>query len=346
MSDKYKLQNDTWLALTVSTAQLPHAILLTGRSGIGKRGLADALAARLLCESAPDPHEPACGHCASCLMVAANSHPDFRLVQPEAATESEEGSGEKPEGNDKKKASQQIRIGQIRDIEAFFNIGSHRGGARVCLIDPAESMNTVTANSLLKILEEPTPSFYFIMVSHRWQGLLPTLVSRCRRIICPPPTAARASAWLTQHKLAGAQEWLPFYGDAPLALVAAQQRGQHKLIEALVADLMAPQDPLAHAAKWESHVKSDTGLSMDMLVTTVQKWQTDLGLVLVGALPRYFPHRHKALNSLAGRISLPLLLEAQQQVAQIRRLAQHPLNPRLFLEDLCVRAFRPLQSRP
>lgn len=320
-------------------------MLFVGKEGVGKRELAEALAARLLCERHPAPHAPACGVCPSCQMWAANTHPDYRLVQPEA--EDDEGEGETAPG-EKKKASKQIRIQQIREIEAFFYVGSHRGGARVCLIDPVESMNAVTANSLLKILEEPTASFYFIMISHRWHGLLPTIVSRTRQVMFSAPTHAVAAAWLDQNQLGSAQSWLPFYGHAPLVLAQAHQRGQLKALESLLADLLTPQDPLAQAAKWETYTKNETkadgAISMEVLVTTVQKWLLDLGLVAQGAAPRYFPHKTSALDALARKLSIPLLMEAQKQVAQIRRLANHPLNARLFLEDLCVRAFRPLKS--
>ncbi len=343
MSEYIDLQKDAWHALSGADAQLPHAMLFLGKEGVGKRELAEVLAARLLCENKPAPHVPACGICASCQMWASGTHPDYRLVQPEAESESDEGEGETTPG-EKKKASKQIRIQQIREIEDFFYIGSHRGGARVCLIDPAESMNAVTANSLLKILEEPTASFYFIMISHRWHGLLPTLISRSRQVMFAPPSDADAHAWLEQNKLGSAKSWLPFYGHAPLALAQAHQRGQLKALESLLADLLAPQDPLAQAAKWETHVKADGAMSMEVLVTTVQKWLLDLGLVAQGAAPRYFPHKNHALDALARKLSIPLLMEAQKQVAQIRRLASHPLNPRLFLEDLCVRAFRPLKN--
>ncbi len=345
MSEYINLQKDVWKGLTGDDTQLPHAMLFVGKEGVGKRELAEVLAARLLCENHPAPHAPACGTCASCLMWASGTHPDYRLVQPEAESEGDEGEGEATPG-EKKKASKQIRIQQIREIEEFFYIGSHRGGARVCLIDPAESMNVVTANSLLKILEEPTSSFYFIMISHRWHGLLPTLISRSRQVMFSPPSDADANAWLEKNKLSSAKPWLPFFGSAPLALAQAHQRGQLKALDSLLADLLAPQDPLVQAAKWEAYlkteVKTDSAMSMEVLVTTVQKWLLDLGLVAQGAAPRYFPHKSSALEALTRRLSIPHLMEAQKQLTRIRRLANHPLNARLFLEDLCVRAYRPL----
>lgn len=324
--------------MTGAHVQLPHALLFAGQPGVGKRELADALAARLLCEQARQPHEPACGTCPSCLMFANGNHPDFRLLQPDAATESEEEGVVAEEG--RKKASKQIRIQQIREVEDFFHVGGHRGGARVCIIDPAEAMNAITANSLLKILEEPSASFYFIMISHRWRRLLPTLLSRSRRVMFGRPADEQAKRWLAERKLAEHAKWLPFFGHAPLEVADAAKSGRLKALDALVAELLKPAEPLAQAARWEALVKADGALGMEDLVTTVQKWLFDLGRQAVGAPARYFPQA--ALARQAGQLSLPALMQAQQQVGQLRAWANHPLNPKLFLEDLCVRAFRPL----
>jgi DNA polymerase III subunit delta' len=340
---EYKyLQEGVWRTLTAADVKLPHALLFAGPKGVGKREVADGLAARLLCEAAPAPHQAACGRCPSCVMMASGTHPDYRLVQPEAA-EVDEGEVTLAGEGEKKKASKQIRISQVRELEAFFHVGGHRGGARVCLIEPAEAMNAVTANSLLKILEEPSLSFYFLMVSHHWSGLLPTLLSRSRRVMFTAPAAADAQTWLAREKVTEeGRRWLPFFGHAPLALADAVHNGRLKVLESVVADLMKPQEPLAQAARWEPHVKADASLTMEDLVTTVQKWLFDLGQAALGGAPRYLPQQEKALSTLARHLSLPTLLQAQKQVAQLRAWARHPLNPRLFLEDLCVRAYRPL----
>jgi len=332
------LNIETWNSLTGAGVQLPHALLFAGQSGVGKRELADALATRLLCESALEPRQPACGTCPSCVMMASGQHPDFRLLQPDAAAESEEEGTGAEEG--KKKASKQIRIQQIREVEDFFHVGGHRGGARVCIIDPAEAMNAITANALLKILEEPSASFYFIMISHRWRRLLPTLLSRVRRVMFGRPSHEQATRWLKEQKLAEQEKWLPFFGQAPLEVADAAKSGRLKALDSLVADLLKPSDPLAQAARWESLVKTDSALGMEELVTTVQKWLFDLGRLAVGAPARYF--QQAVLAQQAKRISLPALMQAQQQVGQLRAWANHPLNSKLFLEDLCVRAFKPL----
>lgn len=335
------LNEEIWKSLTGDRVRLPHALLFAGPAGVGKRELAEALAARLLCEAPRSAHELACGRCPSCLMLAHGQHPDYRVLQPETESETEEGEsiGE----GEKKKASRQIRIQQIRELEDFFHVGGHRGAVRVCLIDPAEAMNTIVANSLLKILEEPSPSFYFIMISHRWRNLLPTLLSRSRRIMFGRPAVEQSRRWLAEQKLAQEARWLPFFGQAPLALAEAARSGRLKALQSLVGDLQQPTtEALALAARWEGLVKAHTGLVIEDLVVTVQKWLYDLGLCKVGNAPRYFDPQ--ALTPLAHRVTLSALLRAQQQVAQLRAWANHPLNPKLFLEELCIRALRSLNA--
>jgi DNA polymerase-3 subunit delta' len=79
----YQWQSELWARLTAMHQALPHALLLHGPAGVGKEGLADALAAWCLCaERAPD--SVACGRCAPCRLRAAGNHPDLRWVRPAA----------------------------------------------------------------------------------------------------------------------------------------------------------------------------------------------------------------------------------------------------------------------
>jgi DNA polymerase-3 subunit delta' len=156
------LHPDAWAQLVARRAQLPHALLIAGQAGMGKFDLARHFAAFLLCES-PTAATQACGVCAACGWLAQGNHPDFRLLQPEAlAEESTDGA----ETSARKKPSQQITIDQVRALDEFLHVGTHRHGARVILINPAEAMNRSTANSLLKSLEEPIRK-YFVFIGYK-----------------------------------------------------------------------------------------------------------------------------------------------------------------------------------
>lgn len=331
------IQSDILDALLTEPARLPHALLFTGPRGIGKRDLAEALAARLLCEASLPPGAPACGRCASCRLLESGNHPDFRALEPESG-DSEEGASVEGSEAGKKKGEPQIRIAQLRELESFFHVGGHRAGARVCLIEPAEAMNAATANALLKILEEPSASFYFFIVSHQWHRLLPTLVSRCRRIVCPRPDERQARRWLETQSGAMTAHRLAFFAYAPKALLEAERRGQLALLDRLLEGLGRAEAPLSLAAQWETWVKSEHGPSLDEITATVQKWLSDRLRESVDAPTRF------ATAGARMRTPVPLTswIEAYRQVTRLRAWARHPLNPRLYLEALLIHALSPL----
>lgn len=177
-----ELHKKVWSGLQARRERLPHSLLLVGQKGLGKFELARRFAASLLCES-PQMDGLACGKCLACNWFEQGNHPDFRLLQPDALAEDVEVE----EG--KKKPSQQITIDQVRALDDFFNVGTHRGGLRIVIVNPTEAMNRSTANSLLKTLEEPSAGTLFLLVSSEPMRLLPTIRSRCQVVPVPVPSA-------------------------------------------------------------------------------------------------------------------------------------------------------------
>src|SRR5678815_3835699 len=108
--------------------RIPHAFLIYGPEGIGKLAFAETAAQILLCERAGTTAR-ACGSCPGCTWFAQSGHPDFRRLEP-AQPEEQDESGEGRE----RKASVQIDVNQVRALEDFIALTSHRGGARVVLI--------------------------------------------------------------------------------------------------------------------------------------------------------------------------------------------------------------------
>lgn len=338
--------------------RLPHALLFVGPRGVGKRVLAEKLAATLLCESFGEPNieieaNRPCGECAACRWMRSGTHPDFRLVTSDDEKETEEVTEEavtkKSTEKAKKQASSSIGIDQIRALEDFVFIGSHRNARRVILITEAEAMTLPAANSLLKILEEPPASVYFILISNNQKKLLPTLRSRSRLVPFSRPDGQATAQWLEQAGLdVKAARYLDLAGGAPLRVLQWKNDGQLAAIDALVDSLLsAPADPLMLAARWESLIKSKTENSfrMESLVEGVQCWLFDLALEQASGEVRYHrgwprPKNIAGLNPLA-------LLAAWREINAFRRSARHPLNPLLFLESLAIhylRALRPMNS--
>src|SRR5687768_5611140 len=174
--------------LLAARERLPHALLVHGPAGIGKVQFARALAAAVLCESPRGAS--ACGRCPSCHWFSQGNHPDFREILPEAAAEDDEADGEAETGKAEKAKSLVIKIDQIRAVADFIALSTHRAGYRVLLLHPAEALQPAGANALLKTLEEPPPRTLIAMVSDRPSRLLPTLLSRCRKLALGAPPRA------------------------------------------------------------------------------------------------------------------------------------------------------------
>ena len=333
--------------------RLPHALLLTGSAGIGKLAFAESLAASLLCD-APSAEGLACGICTACTWHASGNHPDFRRIRPEAyeeavVSEDESRSTAKAE----RKRSEQIRIDQIRGLEDFVQVGSHRG-RRVILIEPAEAMNEPTANALLKSLEEPPAGVHFLLVSHAADRLLPTVRSRTRALTLRVPEASLALVELQRLGLSAqaASLWLNrCAGALRFALLLAQAAARDSkasddaiaevaILEALLSALPAGErmDVLALARSCETLIKGDqSGLRLSWLIDWLQRWVLDLQLARLEAPPRTFPELKSTLDSLSQRLNDEALMALPGLLIEARRLSGHPLNVRLFLESVFSR---------
>jgi DNA polymerase III subunit delta' len=328
---------------------MAHALLLCGPPGVGKRIFAEAMAARLLCER-PTAEGMACGQCPSCHWRCAGNHPDLHRLEPENEAGAEDGStteGEEgaPEGEAHKKGSDQIVIAQLRALQARLLLTAHQAQGRVTLIEPAESMNPVTANALLKLLEEPPDASFFILISHRPGRLLPTLRSRCQTWVFTPPEHPQALAWLAQAHPDCPKALLSLAGGRPLEAARLARQGALADYERFVRDMLTLQtgrtsQPITVAGQWEQWLKSNAALASGMdrtrLLRWLQAWMLDLVLLANQAPPRFFTEHATALAPLALSASRTGQLSCYRYLTQQRALASHPLNLRLFLEDILI----------
>lgn len=319
--------------------RLPHAILLAGPEGVGKQAFAENLAALLLCES-PTAELEACGQCPSCHWLNTENHPDFRRVAPAGDEEIEEGASETV----KRRGSMLIRIDQIRELEDFVFVSSHRQGNRVVLLTEAEAMNPAAANALLKILEEPPATVYFILITSKQKNLLPTLRSRCRVIPVHLPEPAAAAEFLRTAGLGNqVTRYLTLAGGAPLKVEQWKIAGQLATIDAVVDSLTKPlTDPLALAARWDSLLKADGAFRLDHLVECVQRWLFDLALERMTGKLHYHCGWPRPKN-VSGLDPLTLIA-AWRELLPLRRSARHPLNQLLFIETLASYTLHAINS--
>ena len=163
-----------------------HALLLHAPGALGQFDLAIGLARAWLCET--PIHGWACGTCASCRLMDGHSHPDFHLLLPDAMrpglgwASAEADGGDDGEGKSKAKPSREIKVLALRAAIDWSHRTSARGGAKVLVIHPAEAMNPVTANAVLKTLEEPPGRLRLLLTAADPEALLPTVRSRCQRL--------------------------------------------------------------------------------------------------------------------------------------------------------------------
>jgi DNA polymerase-3 subunit delta' len=290
-------------------ARLPHALLIHGARGVGKLALAERIAQLLLCETEDSSKRP-CGACTGCRLFVSGNHLDFRRIEPEALQKEPPPSEEPVEGPPKRsKPSLEIKIEQVRGLEDFLNVGSHRGKLRVALVHPAEDLNDVSANALLKGLEEPPAGAVFLLVSHRPAQLLPTIRSRCVALPVALPSQEVATRWLEAQGAKDGARWLAYAGGAPLR---AQDYAQDSAIfERLLAAPAAVDD-------------RD---ELEPLVDALQKIALDRALFAFGLPPKYGASTTRARNGHAW-------LTYARRLGEERLLCRHPLSPKLFSGDL------------
>lgn len=319
----YPWQTDPWQQLVSRQQQdrLPHAILLTGSAGLGKRDFAEHFASSVLCHDT-DHEGMACGQCRSCLLLKAGSHPDIIRIEPE-------------------EAGKAIKVDQIRALGEFTVLSAQFSqGYKVVLIDPAENMNKAAANSLLKTLEEPAANTLLILVSSAPQQLLPTILSRCQRVSITAPGYVEALQWLQKQSVSNAEQWLEIADGSPVTALqlaqsedAAVERQYEEGLDILEALLQRQQDPVSIAAQWQKNealhrVKWLTFWVMDII--RLGQGGTSVQLAC--------PSQRGKLVALANTLDIAALHTYLAHLYDaLRLLTSSQPNQQLLLEEILIR---------
>lgn len=304
----YPWQTGAWETIQRMRAsnRLHHALLFTGEEGCGNEDFVLQLAESLLC-SKPDDEGRACGQCRSCQVFAGKAHPDYLFVGLQ-------------------EDRQAILIEQIRELNHFLGLSRSYSERKLAVIAPAERMNVNAANSLLKSLEEPAAGTHILLLTSHPASLLPTIRSRCQVVRLPLPEHEQALIWLEQHKLQHPAESL---------LKTARNRP-------LTALELDSTDMLAQRAQWFQHLlqvakgqgniteisahweKFDRSLLLD--------WQLEALLEIAKKHENHEP----VLNDLRLRLSEAALWAIHEKLLELKQLATHPLNARLFTESMLM----------
>jgi DNA polymerase III subunit delta' len=176
-------QQHNWelLGSYINQQRIPQALLITGRKGLGKYQLATQFAQSLLCTARLE-NGLFCGHCSSCVLFTAGTHPDFMLVSPE---------------EDKKI----IGIDAIRQLITKLTLKPQFESHRVVLINPADQLNNAAANGFLKCLEEPNERTCIVLLTEKPAKLPATIRSRCQKLAVSIPSQPQAKVWLSSQKV-------------------------------------------------------------------------------------------------------------------------------------------------
>lgn len=327
-----------------------HAILLSGPSGLGQYDLALALASAWLCRSPTE--NGACGHCPSCHSVAVRTHPDLCVLMPEVLSlQFNWPLDEKVQDeldNKKRKPSKDIKVEAARQAVAFTQMTRSGGDTKVVLVYPAERMNGITANALLKTLEEPVGQVRFILASEAADQLLPTLRSRCQNHTLVWPTFDEALAWLMEQVRAIEGRAAVDAQDLRVLLTAAGGRPDDVLsrLRELDAKQAASQWRALPKAVARGDASALAGWTPPQAVEALQKLCHDVWAMRLGAAPRYFDAQDLGPMRTGGasKAALYAMGSWSRELAACARSAEHPFNAGLMLEALVSRAQMALQA--
>lgn len=317
-----------WVAeqATQLLAQRGHAWLLSGPSGLGQYSLALALVRAWLCDQ-PTP-QGACGVCGSCHAIDVHAHADLCVLMPETVMiELGWPLSEKAqtEVDDKKrKASKEIRVDAMRDAVEFSQRTSARGRGKAVLVFPAERMNNITANALLKTLEEPPGDVKFVLATDAAHQLLPTVRSRCLGHTLVWPSQRSALDWLATQNVPPAQA-------APLLRAAGGRPANALLFFQAGLDASTWRKLPKAMARGEAGAFKDW--SPAQALDALHKICHDVLAQHTGAQPRFFEPADLPLGA-----KLAALTAWSKALSAAARTVEHPFNAGLMLEALVSQA--------
>lgn len=300
----------------IGRGQLPHAILIHGPAGTGRRLLALSVVARLLDLPTGDD-AAALGRGVLVDEESAPMHPDFRLVQPPP---------------DKRV----IPVDRVRALIEFLGLTAHQSGYKAAVLNPAHAMNHHAANSLLKTLEEPPGSSAILLVTDSVSRLTPTIVSRCQRVRVAMPGRDEAFEWLAER--APGTDWsgaLALAGGAPVRALEYHDENVGAQVSEFAKDIEALEcgraSPAAVAKRWG---RADPDLCLTWLY---QRLSDEVR----GALPLAAESGRKStpvdLQNGAENLTIERAFAELRNIGELRRLQGSGLNADLQLAGILAR---------
>lgn len=292
---------------SLETDRFSNASILSVDDGLGAERLVELFSRAVMCSNYTTE---ACGFCHSCQLMNSGSHPDYHVIRPE-------------------KEGKAISVDQIRQCNRLAQESSQLAGVRLFIIEPAESMNESAANALLKTLEEPSGNCLFLLVSHRANLLLPTIVSRCQQWVVSNPASSEVTSWLAQQAVNNVPAYASHINNnAPLKALDFVEQGHvesYQKLEHQLLELLKGQGDVLKLAK-ELAVNPHNHLQwVWYLLTDAQKVHFSV------SEPFFTP----GSNALAQYLNYDLLYQQTINLSElIEQLREHPgLNCELLVLD-------------
>lgn len=311
-----------WQNLTSSKhkQRLSHGLLFHGSTGLGKSILATQFAHWLLCEH--PLAEKACGTCKSCLLIAADSHPDILNITPE-------------------ETGKAIKVDQIRELITKVGFTSHNQGYRIIIITPADALNINASNSLLKTLEEPPENTLLILITNKLSKLMPTIRSRTQLVRFSLPTTEESLTWLNGQNLTGtdAEALLKLGAGAPLAaLEMANDDGlaiRTSLFNNWQELSIGRSDALESAAMW---LKEGFKVKGNLPYFWMESWIADIIRSLQGASVENMVNTDfaQSLQKMAGQVDLKSAYALLDRLNDTLRITDTSANQLILIESLLL----------
>jgi DNA polymerase-3 subunit delta' len=313
------------LQAAVHNGRLAHAYLFYGETRIGKFMTAVRLAQALSCEQPSQPEaQDGCGRCRSCLQIAARTHPDYFVIEP-----------------DPKAATPQIKIEQVREIDQQLVYRPLVGERKICLIDDADRLTIGAANALLKTLEEPPGHSLFILVTSRLHALPITIRSRCQalRFTTPARTQVEAALILKRELPPADARFLAIFADGRIGEALTANVAEVRARQQDCLTLVKPESLSSGAAilsTAESLAKTDRG---EETLAWLARWIRDLLIVMVGGDQDQILHLDQLpdLRRYAQRADIDTLLTLLNDIERTEQQATRHLNVQMALETTLLR---------
>ena len=325
MSFKEVIGQDSAISLLKAAYRqnrISHAYVFVGLDGTGKKKTALNFAKLLVCEL-PEKEEP-CDRCSSCLKVNALNHPDIQWVSPEG---------------------QFIKIDTIREACRRLNLVGFESNRKVLIILGAQSLNEESSNALLKTLEEPTAHTVILLITDTLKSILPTIASRCQRIIFSPLKEELIQSVLSHQWGTPPEETVylaRISGGSLGKALLYHKEGLFTRKNRMISDILDKDYPLENFVEMSLRDRSERSAQIHEVLCVLSSWFRDLLLAKILKEPKNLINidRKDDIMRCSGTFSFAEIEQRIQAIAETMKDVERNINMRISLTHLRVELWK------